>query len=165
MTAPQTYRPAQIWLHWVVVLGVILQIALHEPIVRVVAARGEGRAADASDVTLAWVHVSVGSVILLAVIARLILRWRHGAPDHAPGMSEMQARLAGGMHSALYALLFAMVITGMLTWNEIAPLGRIHFAINIALFFAALVHAAAAICNQIVRKDGTLARMTPRFRM
>jgi cytochrome b561 len=163
MTARQAYHPAQIWLHWIVVLGVILQIAIHEPIVAVVAAREGGPAAAASDVSLAWVHVGVGSVIMFAVIARLILRWRHGAPDHAPGMSELQARLASAMHSALYGLLIGMVITGMLTWNEIAPLGSIHFALNVALFFAALAHAAAAIYNQIVRKDGTLARMKPRF--
>ena len=164
MTVPQAYRPAQIWLHWIVVLGVILQIAIHEPIVRVLTARDAGTAADASDVTLAWVHVSIGSVIMLAVIARLILRWRHGAPAHAPGMSETQARLASAMHSALYGLLLGMVVTGMLTWNGIAPLGSVHFAINIALFFAALAHAAAAIYNQVVRKDGTLSRMTPRLR-
>ena len=74
MTVPQAYRPAQIWLHWIVVLGIVLQIAIHEPIVRVVAARDTGSAAAPSDLTLAWVHVSVGSVIMLAVIARLVLR-------------------------------------------------------------------------------------------
>jgi len=68
------------------------------------------------------------------------------------------------MHKALYGLLLAMVVTGMLTWNEIAPLGDLHFWLANALFFAALAHAAAAIFNHFVRKDGTLARMRPGLR-
>lgn len=102
-------------------------------------------------------------MILLAVIARLILRWRLGTPGHAPGTPALQARIASIMHAALYGLLLAMVVTGMLTWNGIASLGSVHFAINIVLFFAALAHAGAAIFNQFIRKDGTLARMRPRF--
>jgi len=160
-TTSAAYRPAQIWLHWIVVVGVIIQIGFHDAIVAVLDARDAGQAPAASDMTSAWVHVGVGSVILLAVIARLYLRWRHGVPGHAPGTSALQGRLADVMHLALYGLLLAMVVTGMLTWNGIAPLGGVHFGINIALFFAALAHAAAAVFNQFVRKDGTLARMLP----
>lgn len=158
---PAAYRPAQIWLHWIVVLGVILQISFNSAIVAVIDARDAGQAPAAPDMTWAWVHVGVGSTIFLAVMARLTLRWRYGAPGHAPGTSALQARIASIMHGALYSLLLTMVVTGMLTWNGIAPLGGLHFAINVALFFAALVHAAAAIFNQVVRKDGTLARMVP----
>lgn len=162
-TPPAAYRPAQIWLHWIVVIGVILQIGFNSAIVAVVDAREAGQAPAAADMSWAWVHVGIGSVILLAVIARLVLRFRHGVPGHAPGTSVMQAHIASLMHNALYALLLAMVVTGMLTWNEIAPLGGLHFALGTALFFAALAHGAAAIFNQIVRKDGTLARMKPRL--
>lgn len=161
---PTTYRPAQIWLHWIVVIGVILQIGFNEAIVAVVDAREAGQAPADADMTWAWVHVSVGSVILLAVIARLVLRLRHGVPGHAPGTSAAQAKVATLMHNALYGLLIAMVITGMLTWNEIAPLGGLHFALSTALFFAAIAHGAAAVYNQFVRKDGTLARMIQALR-
>ncbi len=33
-SSPQAYRPAQIALHWFVVIGVVVQIAIHEPMVR-----------------------------------------------------------------------------------------------------------------------------------
>jgi superoxide oxidase len=163
-TTPAAYRPAQIWLHWIVVIGVILQIGFNEAIVAVVDAREAGQTPAAADMTWAWLHVGTGSVIMLAVITRLYLRFRHGVPGHAFGTSAAQAMVATIMHNALYGLLLAMVVTGMLTWNEIAPLGGVHFALSTALFFAALAHAAAAIFNQFVRKDGTLARMIPALR-
>lgn len=160
-TISSAYRPAQIWLHWIVVVGVIVQIGFHDAIVAVLDAREAGQEPAATDLTSAWVHVGVGSAILLAVVARFYLRWRYGVPGHAAGTSLLQGRLADTMHFVLYGLLLAMVVTGMLTWNGIAPLGGVHFGINIALFFAALAHAAAAVFNQFVRKDGTLARMLP----
>ncbi|GGO30330.1 cytochrome b [Gemmobacter aquaticus] len=162
--APTAYRPAQIWLHWIVVIGVILQIGFNSAIVAVVDAREAGQVPTDADITWAWFHVGIGSVILLSVIARLVLRFRHGVPGHAPGTSAAQARIASIMHNTLYGLLLAMVVTGMLTWNEIVPLGGLHFALSTALFFAALAHGLAAIFNQFVRKDGTLARMVPALR-
>ena len=119
--SPDHYRPAQIVLHWVVVLGVITQIALHEPIVRVIDALQSNRIPDAGDTLFAWGHVTVGTTILLAVLARLYLRFRYGAPGHAPGTSPMQARMASFVHWALYALLLGMVVTGMITWNGVMP--------------------------------------------
>jgi cytochrome b561 len=161
--APTAYRPAQIWLHWIVVLGVILQIGFHDAIVAVIGAREAGQAPAAADVTGAWAHVGVGIAILVAVIARLALRWRFAAPGHAPDTSALQTRIASTMHGALYVLLLAMVTTAMLTWSGIAPVGGVHFEINIALFFAALAHALAAVFNQVVRRVGTLMRMVRRF--
>lgn len=158
---PQAYRPAQKILHWVVVLGILVQWTFNEQIVRTVRAMRMGDTPASADVTFAWVHVGVGSTILLAVLARLYLRYRYGVPDHAPGTPPMQATIATWMHRALYAALLGMVITGSLTWNGIAPLGDLHFYINTLLFVLALAHAAAALFNQFVRKDGTLRRMLP----
>ncbi|MFK8080091.1 MAG: cytochrome b [Granulosicoccus sp.] len=156
---PDQYRPAQIILHWVVVIGFITQIVIHESIVRVYDALGNGTTPDSMDNILAWVHVGTGTTILLAVFARLYLRYRYGAPGHAPGTPPMQAKIADIMHRTLYVLLIAMALTGMITWNGLVDLGDIHFYINVALFFLVLGHAGAAIYNQVVRKDGTLNRM------
>lgn len=157
--APDSYRPTQIILHWIVVLGVILQIAVHDQIVRVNEAQRAGLTPDAGDVPFAWMHVGVGTIVLLAVVARLYLRRKYGAPGHAPGTSPAQAKMATIMHNSLYVLLLGMVVTGMLTWNGIAPLGDVHFFINVALFFSVLAHAGAALYNQFIKKDGTMRRM------
>ncbi|MCT8330788.1 hypothetical protein [Albidovulum sediminis] len=91
---PATYRPAQIWLHWIAVIGVILQIGFNSAIVAVVDAREAGQAPADADMAWAMFHVSIGFVILLAVIARLVLRFRHGVPGHAPGTSAAQGVVA-----------------------------------------------------------------------
>ncbi|MFK7856894.1 MAG: cytochrome b [Granulosicoccus sp.] len=156
---PEHYRPAQIILHWVVVVGFITQMAIHESIVRVYTALGNGDIPDSLDNILAWVHVGTGTTILVAVLARLYLRYRYGAPGHAPGTPPTQAKIADIMHRTLYLLLIAMALTGMVTWNGLMDLGDIHFYINVVLFFLVLGHAGAAIHNQFVRKDGTLQRM------
>ncbi|MEP5153272.1 cytochrome b/b6 domain-containing protein, partial [Planktotalea sp.] len=111
--------------------------------------------------TMALVHVGFGSTILLAVLARLYLRYRFGAPGHAPGTSPMQAKVATAVHWSLYGTLIGMVITGGMTWNGVADLGYVHWLLNLVLFGLITAHAAAAIFNQFVRKDGTLRRMIP----
>jgi cytochrome b561 len=94
-------------------------------------------------------------------MARLYLRYRFGAPGHAPGTPPMQDKIATIVHWSLYGTLIGMVITGGMTWNGIADLGYVHWLLNIVLFALIAAHAAAAIFNQFVRKDGTLARMIP----
>ena len=128
---------------------------------RTIEAMQTGATPEGSDATMALVHVGFGSTILLAVLARLYLRYRYGAPRHAPGTSETQAKIATWVHRALYGALIAMVITGGMTWNGVVDLGYVHWLLNIVLFALITAHAAAAIFNQFVRKDGTLARMIP----
>lgn len=158
---PTTYRPAQIVLHWFVVVAFITQIVIHESILRVTEAIASDTAPKTVDTILAWAHVAIGSSILLAVIMRLYLRFKFGAPGHARGTPAWQAKMAQSIHWTLYGLLLAMVVTGMLTWNGLAPLGDAHFFINVALFILVMGHAAAAVFNQFIRKDGTLRRMLP----
>lgn len=161
---PQAYRSAQIALHWFVMIGVVIQIAIHEPMVRETTAQYAGVALDPADATLAMMHGLIGTLVFLAVLFRLWLRYRYGVPGHAQGTTSAQAVIAGLVHNALYACLLGMGITGMLTRSGVANLGDLHFYINIAMFALILLHAGAALFNQFVRKDGTLARMIPALR-
>jgi len=156
-----SYSKAQIALHWFVVLGVMFQIAFHEFMVEAMQAFKRGETVDTLGTVMAYAHATSGSLIFLAVIARIVLRIRRGVPDHAPGTPALTARLASLMHGALYAVLLAMVVTGGMTFNGVADLGQVHWALNIALVILIAGHIAAAIWNQYVRKDGTLARMIP----
>ena len=159
--APTSYRRAQIILHWVVFAAIWVQWLFNEPMKRTIEAMQTGAIPADGDMTMALAHVGFGSTILLAVLARLFLRYRFGAPGHAPGTSPMQAKIATLVHWSLYGTLIAMVVTGGMTWNGVADLGYVHWLLNIVLFGLITAHAAAAIFNQFVRKDGTLARMIP----
>ncbi|CAG1013793.1 MAG: cytochrome B562 [Candidatus Contendobacter sp.] len=161
----QAYRPAQIVLHWFVMLGVIVQIAIHEPMVRETTAQYAGLVPDPADATLAMMHGLIGSLVFLAVLVRLWLRYRYGVPGHPQGTSSAQAVIAGLVHNALYLCLLGVGFTGMLTRSGVAHLGDLHFYINIAMFTLILLHAGAALFNQFVRKDGTLTRMIPALRL
>lgn len=158
-SSAKAYHPAQIILHWFVVLGILVQWIFNEQIIRTVATIQTGGTPANSDMIMAWVHVGTGSMILLAVIARLALLYRFSKPDHAAGTPKVQAAIATWTHRALYATLFAMVITGGLKWNGVAAVGDLHFYFNILLFALAAAHALAALYNQFVRKDGTMNRM------
>ncbi len=158
---PTSYRRAQIILHWVVFAAIWVQWLFNEPMKRTIEAMQTGATPADGDMTMALVHVGFGSTILLAVLARLYLRYRYGAPGHAPGTSPTQAKIATIVHWSLYGTLIAMVITGGMTWNGVADLGYVHWFLNIVLFGLITAHAAAALFNQFVRKDGTLARMIP----
>jgi cytochrome b561 len=61
--------------------------------------------------TLYQVHKSIGLVVLLLVLARLLLRTVRGRPASAP-MPRWQARAASVGHGALYVLLLAVPILG-----------------------------------------------------
>lgn len=155
---PQAYRPAQIVLHWIVMLGVIVQIAISDPMVRETTAQYAGLTPDPADATLAMMHGLIGTLVFLAVLARLWLHYRYGVPGHAEGTSPVQARIAGLVHNALYLCLLGMGITGMVTRSGVANLGDVHSYINITMF---VLLVSAALFNQFVHKDGTLARMIP----
>jgi cytochrome b561 len=159
--ATTAYRRAQIILHWVVFAAIWVQWLFNEPMKRTIEAIQTGATPAGNDMTMAWVHVGFGSTVFLAVMARLYLRYRYGAPGHPPGTSPTQAKIATVVHWSLYGALIGMVITGGMTWNGVADLGNVHWLLNIVLFGLITAHAAAAIFNQFVRKDGTLARMIP----
>lgn len=164
INVPTSYRSTQIILHWVVFAVIWVQWFFNEPMKRTIEAMQTGATPADGDMIMALVHVGFGLTILLAVLARLYLRYRYGAPGHPAGTSSMQAKIATAVHWSLYGTLIAIVVTGGMTWNGVADLGYVHWLLNIVLFALITAHAAAAIFNQFVRKDGTLARMIPAFK-
>ncbi|MEO6364517.1 MAG: cytochrome b, partial [Luteimonas sp.] len=57
-------------------------------------------------------HKSFGLTILGLVTLRLLWRWFAGTPLAVPGTPRWQERIASMSHWGLYALLFAMPISG-----------------------------------------------------
>jgi len=133
-------------------------------------------------VTLAR-HKSVGITILSLALLRLA--WR--LFDHPPpllAMPRWQVIATRVSHTSLYALLFAMPLTGWLmssasnypvSWfgfaqlpDLVAPdpglkeaLHEVHEALSKVLIALASLHVAAALKHQFLDRDGLMFRMLP----
>jgi cytochrome b561 len=130
-------------------------------------------------------HKSVGLTILALALARLLWRLYAGRPAPVAGMPRWQERMASLMHGTLYALLFAVPISGWvmnsaagfpLQWFGLFNLPSIaahdrglhelteslHEWLFWLLVALAAAHAAAAVYHHLFQHDATLARMLPR---
>ena len=130
-------------------------------------------------------HKSFGLTVLALITLRLLWRLYAGAPKPVPGTPHWQERIASLTHGALYALVFAMPVSGWvlnsaagfpLRWFDLFNLPsiaakneslhelseQVHEWLFWTLIAVALVHAAAAIYHHVFQQDATLARMVPR---
>jgi cytochrome b561 len=130
-------------------------------------------------------HKSIGLTILALVALRLVWRLYAGTPKPVPGTPPWQARIAGLVHVAIYALLFAIPLSGWvlnsaagfpLQWFGLVNLPKIvatgrelrelaedlHELMFWALVLLVVAHAGAAVWHHLFQRDATLARMLPR---
>lgn len=132
-------------------------------------------------------HKSLGLTLLALVALRLAWRAVAGAPHAVAGTPPWQERIATLTHGALYALMFALPLTGWVL-NSAAgyPLqwfGRFNLPHIVAkdpvlreqatwlhangfwlLLALVIAHAGAAFYHHLFQHDATLARMLPRRR-
>lgn len=132
-------------------------------------------------------HKTAGITIL--ALAFLRLAWRFASPPPAlpAAMRSWERAAALGAHWLLYALVFAVPLSG---WMMSSALGFstvylgvirlpdllsrdrevgemlkiVHFTLNKALLALVVLHAAAAFKHHVVDRDDILRRMLPRFR-
>ena len=132
-------------------------------------------------------HKSVGLTLLVLVVLRLAWRLLAGAPKPVPGTPTWQERIASLTHWALYALLFAIPLSGWvfnsasgypLQWFKRFNLPAIavrderlaELAIQVheygfwLLLLLVVMHAGAAFHHHLFKGDDTLRRMLPALR-
>ena len=136
-----------------------------------------------------WVytlHKSLGLIVLTLAVLRLAWRLYAGAPAPVPGTPRWQERVASITHWLLYALIFAMPLSGWLydsssglrpfRWFGLVEVPKLsppnesvralshdaHETLFWVLVFLVAVHAGAALYHHLIRNDATLARMLPR---
>lgn len=162
-------------LHWLIVLLLVGQVA---------AGMIAEEMPDGFDkLVLLARHKSVGVTIL--GLALLRVAWRFlDRPPPPPPMPRWQYLASRATHWGLYALLFAMPLTGWMmssasnypvSWfglaqlpDLVAPdrglkelLGDTHKTLAKVLIALALLHVAAALKHQFLDRDGLLWRMLP----
>jgi len=164
-------------LHWLVAICVLTTAPVAIMMVRM----SEGPTRD----TLYNFHKSLGVLILVLMILRLINRLAVGAPIPEPGIERWQKTVSSVMHTSLYVLLLAMPIVGyiansaygaatpffglfdvppMVDKNETlaTPLFTIHRSVGWLLIILVVTHISAALYHHFVRGDAVLQRMLPR---
>ena len=153
------YSFTQIRLHWLVAGLIFFQLIFSDGMSE--AWRTFERTGTTTVTTMAWAHIIGGSLVLALVAWRLILRFTRGAPGAPEGLSPL-VKLAGEAgHWALYALMVAMPVTGLMAWfGGITSVSGLHAELlKVILWVVIITHIAAALWHQFIRKDGLLLRM------
>jgi len=164
-------------LHWLTALLVLAMFALGIAMVYLVP-----DSAEALSHRLYTTHESLGVVILLVMLLRLVRRWLHPPaplPYHVPRVFHV---VGHANHMLLYILLLAQPVIGVLrdnadgfqiVWFDLVPLPMVigkHAALANALsalhWYGALLialligaHISGALFHAVIRRDGVLQRM------
>jgi cytochrome b561 len=164
-------------LHWLVAVSV-LTIA---PVAIAMTRIGEGPTRD----TLYNLHKSLGVLILVLMILRVINRLAVGALAPETEIAPWQKAVSSIVHTACYVLLIAMAVVGYVANSafgattpffglfDLPPIMGKNEAVATQLFtlhrwvgwlviLLVLTHVSAALYHQFIRGDAVLKRMLPR---
>jgi len=136
-------------------------------------------------------HKTFGITVLILSVLRLLWRFGHRPPPDPPTLPVWQKRAAHAAHLALYALMFAVPITGwimvsaspldvrtllfdVIPWPHLPPFPDLDNRAELAETFAELheiagnlmlliliAHVGAALKHHLIDKDTVLVRMLP----
>ena len=129
-------------------------------------------------------HKWLGMTVLALAVLRALWRLRHAPPPAPAGMPRWQHQASELMHYALYALIFAVPLSGYLyttaanvpvvylgllpipplfegTPELKAVLKPIHYWLTMGMAAAVVVHAGAALKHHFIDRDDILKRMLP----
>lgn len=132
--------------------------------------------------TAPHLHKSIGILLALIFLFRIVWRLANQAPDKIPTIPVWELRLAHLVHLALYLLIFSVIVSGYMistadgraidvfnwfsvpAWitpveNQEDIAGKFHFYLACALIALAGLHAGAALKHHFYDKDATLRRM------
>lgn len=158
MTEVNGYSRAQIGLHWVIVLLLIVSFVSHEGMQDAWRAFSKG-SEDYANVG-AMLHVWIGVLILGLALVRLVLRLVRGAPALPEGGHPFAGMIAKLTRLGLYLLIVIIPAAGLAAWfGGIEAAGEVHEALFNVLLALTALHVAGALVHQYVLKDGIIRRM------
>jgi len=164
-------------LHWLIAASVLTTAPVAIAMTRV----AKGPTQDA----LYNFHKSLGVLILILMILRVINRLAAGALTAAPEIEPWQKTVSSVVHTTLYVLLLAMPIVGYIAnqafgaptpffglFNLPQFIGKneelakqlftLHRWAGYLLILIVLTHVSAALYHHFARGDSVLKRMLPR---
>ena len=164
-------------LHWLVAACVLITAPVAIAMTRI----GEGPTRD----VLYNLHKSLGVLILILMILRLLNRLVAGALAPEAEIAPWQKAVSSIVHTSLYVLLLAMPVVGYIANSaygattpffglfevpgitgkneELATrLFTLHRWVGWLVILLALTHVSAALYHHFIRRDAVLKRMLPR---
>ncbi|WAP68153.1 cytochrome b [Jiella pelagia] len=161
-TAPHAkgWSTLSVALHWMIVVLIVVQLIDHEWMVDLWRKTRRAAPIDTTTVTLGWVHIIAGSLILAAALVRLWDRYSHGRPPYPVDEPSWASWLARITHVLIYAILILMPIAGLIAWfGMIGEAGEIHEFLWTPLLVLIGLHVAGALAQQFWFKTGVLKRI------
>ncbi|RZI71377.1 MAG: cytochrome b [Variovorax sp.] len=176
MTPVSRYAASSRWLHWLTALLLVAVIPLGIWI-------GFFEPADQGfKLRLYNLHESLGVLVFLLVLLRIVNRRRNPPPPLPGDMPALMRFAAHATHIGLYALLILMPLTGFFATNAWgfplslfgvlpipSPLGKdeaiakvlslLHLCGAVAIGLLILGHLAGVVHHTFIRRDGLLRRM------
>jgi cytochrome b561 len=171
----ETYGPVARALHWLVFVLMAAQVTIGWSMPHI-------RRGTPQEGLVDW-HLSLGAVLILVVIVRLLWRLKHPTPLTTT-MAPWERKIAKITHQLLYALLLILPVLGWAAAGYfgytvrlfgIIPLpaladrtmewaheaGDIHAALTWVLLGLVALHVLGALWHYFVRHDRVLQRMLP----
>lgn len=167
------------FLHWSIAILILAQFALGWMAVT-------WRLSPTKLNLFVW-HKSIGLLVLLLVILRILWRFANPTPSLPADMPRAERFGAHAAHLALYGLIIALPVSGWIInsaakipfrvfwWfplpaivapdKALAELAKqIHFGLFIALAAVLVLHVGAALRHHFVKRTDVLTRMLPAWR-
>jgi cytochrome b561 len=168
---PTRYHPLQVSFHWLVVALLLAMFLLGKYM--------SGLPNDTEKLLPLGIHITLGLITLIILVARFIARFR--LPQPAPANTEHTFLdwVSKIVHYALYALVLLMTISGisLSLQSGLLPIvfggssaalpvdfyafnaRRLHGLVAPALALLVMLHVGAALYHQFLLKDKLLSRM------
>jgi cytochrome b561 len=156
---PERYSGLQIGLHWTIAALIILQLVYNEPMQQAFEERvGDGRLVLPGSGAL--VHIVAGTTVLLLALVRVFVRFRRGVPGPHEGKPMFVTWIGEATHVALYAMIFAMPLTGLVAWLfAIEGIAAVHEVGRLVFIPLIGLHVIGALAEHFVFKNDGLMRM------
>ncbi|RJT37407.1 cytochrome b [Rahnella woolbedingensis] len=168
------YSSAQIVLHWLVFVLVVLTYATMD-------LKGDFAKGTPERELLALTHYSLGFCVLFLMCVRLFVRGMYVTPPVKPALPRIQHYLSGATQGLIYLMFLGLPVLGILSqyydghdwtmFNILMPksvfpdiplhklLKNLHEWLATAGYYLIGLHALAALWHHYRRRDNTLIRM------
>ena len=167
------YHPVLVFLHWLLVIMILMGLIMGGNVL------SETANSDPQKIAYLRIHMSMGMLILILMVVRLIVRIFTCHPPQVDIGNVVFNKLGVVMHYLLYGVIFLMGATGIVIAimtglpdiifagsGEPLPLSfgglqaRVdHGVLSLLLKVLIVVHITAFIYHQFVRKDQLFSRM------